>query len=116
MSAAPRDAGERRREPRVEHWQPCTYETSETPGESPVSDQVGDAVTLDQSTEGMLLLMEKSPAPTKMLEIHTSHSLGRKTLLVFDIRWVRPVEVPAVGHYYLVGCRRTFGPYHYLQF
>jgi hypothetical protein len=116
VSAAPEDEGERRREPRVEQWQSCTYETSEAPGDNPTATQLGEAVTLDQSQEGMLLLMDKAPTPTKLLEIHTPHSLGRKTLLVFDVRWVKPVEVPSVGQCYLVGCRRTFGPYHYVQF
>lgn len=116
VNAAPKDQGERRRESRIEHWQVCTYETSEVPGGDTVTTQAGEAVTLDQSPEGMLLLMEKAPAPTKMLEIHTPHSLGRKTLLVFDVRWVKPVQVPSLGECYLVGCRRTFGPYPYVQF
>ncbi|HEY6086047.1 MAG TPA: hypothetical protein VIU63_11680, partial [Nitrospira sp.] len=116
VSAAPKDEGERRREPRVELWQACTYEASETLPEQPPVTQAGEAVTLDQSREGMLLLMEHAPTPTKMLEVHTAQSLGRKTLLVFDVRWVKSVEIPSVGRYYLVGCRRTFGPYHYMQF
>ena len=116
VSAAPKDEGERRREPRVELWQACTFEASASHEEKPPLTQTGEAVALDQSQEGMLLLMEHAPTPTKLLEIHTSHSLGRKTLLVFDVRWVKPLEVPSVGHYYLVGCRRTFGPYHYVQF
>ena len=116
VSAAPKDEGERRREPRVEQWQPCTYEATESTGEKMPVTQIGDAVALDRSQEGMLLLMERAPAPTKLLEVHTSQNLGRKTLLVFDVRWVKPVQVPSVGQYYLVGCRRTFGPYHYVQF
>lgn len=116
VSAAPKDEGERRREPRAEQWQPCTYEATESSGDETPVTQVGEAVALDRSQEGVLLLMERAPVPTKLLEVHTSQNLGRKTLLVFDVRWVKPVEVPAVGQYYLVGCRRTFGPYHYVQF
>jgi hypothetical protein len=116
VTSAPRDEGERRREPRLEQWQTCTYEASEIPGEESVASHIGEAVALDHSQEGMLLLMEKPPTPTKMLEIHTPHTLGRKTLLVFDVRWVKPLQVPSLGECYLVGCRRTFGPYHYLQF
>jgi hypothetical protein len=116
VSAAPKDEGERRREERVELWQSCTYETSEIPGDDAVATHVGEAVTLDQSQEGMLLLLEKAPTPTKMLEVHTPHGMGRKTLLVFDVRWVKPVQVPSLGQCYLVGCRRTFGPYNYVQF
>jgi hypothetical protein len=116
VSAAPKDEGERRREPRVEQWQICTYEASESLAEKPPVTQIGEAVALDHSQEGMLLLMEHAPTPTKLLEVHTSQSLGRKTLLVFDVRWVKSVQVPLVGQYYIVGCRRTFGPYHYVQF
>jgi len=116
VSAAPRDQSERRREERAELWQPCTFETSEVPGEQTVVTESGDAVTLDESQNGMLLLMKAAPAPTKLLEIHTPHSLGRNTLRVFDIRWVKPIQIPSVGEYYLVGCRRTFGPYPYVQF
>lgn len=116
VSAAPKDEGERRREPRIEQWQACSYEASESPGELESTTQIGEAIGLDHSQEGMLLLMNHAPKPTKLLEVHTSQSLGRKTLLVFDVRWVKPVQVPSVGDYYLVGCRRTFGPYHYVQF
>jgi len=116
VSAAPKDEGERRREPRVEQWQPCSYEASESPGEFSSNTQVGETVALDQSQEGILLFMDRAPLPTKMLEVHTSQGLGRKTLLVFDVRWVKSVQVPSVGEYFLVGCRRTFGPYHYVQF
>jgi hypothetical protein len=116
VSAAPKDQAERRREERVELWQPCVFETSEARGERMVMTQSGKAVTLDQSREGMLLLMEEAPVPTKMLEIHSPLSLGRKTLQLFDVRWVKPVQVPSVGECYLVGCRRTFGPYPYMQF
>jgi hypothetical protein len=116
VSAAPKDEGERRREPRVEQWQACSYEASESSEEQLPVIQTGEAMALDQSQDGILLLMEQAPTPTKLLEVHTSQSLGRKTLLVFDVRWVKPVQVPSVGRYYLVGCRRTFGPYHYVQF
>ncbi|MDF0643075.1 MAG: hypothetical protein P0111_03520 [Nitrospira sp.] len=116
VSAAPKDEGERRREPRVEQWKPCSYEASESPDEFSPTTQVGETVALDHSQEGILLLMDRAPMPTKMLEVHTSQGLGRKTLLVFDVRWVKPVQVPSVGDYFLVGCRRTFGPYHYVQF
>ncbi|HEU4685475.1 MAG TPA: hypothetical protein VFS39_13300 [Nitrospira sp.] len=116
VSAAPKDEGERRREPRVEQWQACSYEASESSGDQAPVTQTGEAVALDRSQDGMLLLMDQAPAPTKLLEVHTSQSLGRKTLLVFDVRWVKPINVPSVGQYYLVGCRRTFGPYHYVQF
>ena len=116
VSAAPKDEGERRREPRVEQWQSCTYEATESSAEKMPVTQIGEAVALDRSQEGILLLMERAPVPTKLLEVHIAQNLGRKTLLVFDVRWVKPVQVPSVGHYYLVGCRRTFGPYHYVQF
>lgn len=117
VSAAPKDEGERRREPRVEQWQPCTYETSQAAdGEPVLTQQIGEAVSLDRSHEGMLLLMDNAPTPTKLLEVHAPHSLGRKTLLVFDIRWIKTVQIPSIGQYHLVGCRRTFGPYHYVQF
>jgi len=116
VSAAPKDQAERRREERTEIWQPCMFETSDVPDERAVVPECGEAVTLDRSPNGMLLLMKSAPAPTKLLEIHTPHGLGRHTLHVFDIRWVKPVGIPSVGEYYLVGCRRTFGPYQYMQF
>jgi hypothetical protein len=62
----------------------------------------GKAIALNRSTEGMLLFMGRAPHAKPLIEVH--------------VRWIRPVQVESFGDLYLVGCRRMFGPCHYLSF
>ncbi len=71
---------------------------------------------LNRSTEGMLLLMGRAPLAKQLIEVYTPRSRWSRTANVFEARWTRPVRVESHGNLYLVGCRRTFGPCHYLSF
>jgi hypothetical protein len=83
--------------------------------ESVVIEQ-GEAITLNLSTEGMLLFMRGTPHVMQMIEVRTPRSRWGRAMTVFDIRWVRAVHVESFCNLYLVGCRRMFGPCHYLSF
>jgi hypothetical protein len=76
----------------------------------------GTAITLNRSTEGVLLCMRQAPHVMQMIEVRSPCAGLYRTMIVFDVRWVRPVHVESSGHLYLVGCRRMFGPCHYLSF
>jgi hypothetical protein len=106
----------RRCEARMDYRRMCSYEVLEAiEGGSVVIGQ-GEAFALNRSTEGMLLLIALSPHAKQLIEVHTSRSGWGKTVNIFETRWVRSVPVESLGNLYLVGCRRIFGPCHYLSF
>ena len=106
----------RRSEARVEYRSMCTYELLEAGDAQSVVIEQGEAFALNRSTEGILLVMGKAPQTKQSIEVHTSRFGWGKTVNVFEVRWSKPVQVEALGHLCLVGCRRTFGPCHYLSF
>lgn len=106
----------RRGEARKEYRLMCTYEVLEAREDQSVVIEQGEAFALNRSTEGILLLMGKPPQDKQSIEVHTSRFGWGKTVNVFEVRWTKPVQVESLGHLYLVGCRRTFGPCHYLSF
>lgn len=63
----------------------------------------------------MLLLIAMAPYTKQLIEVHTSRFAWGKTVNVFETRWAKPLQVESVGNLYLVGCRRIFGPCHYLS-
>jgi hypothetical protein len=106
----------RRCEARIEYRSMCSYEVLEAIDDESVVIEQGEAVALNRSTEGMLLLMGQAPHAKQLIEVHTPRSGWGRTVNVFEARWTRPVEVESLGNLYLVGCRRIFGPCHYLSF
>jgi hypothetical protein len=106
----------RRCEARMDYRRMCSYEVLEAiEGESVVIGQ-GEAFALNRSTEGMLLFIALAPQAKQLIEVRTSRSRWGKTINVFEIRWARPVPVESLGNLHLAGCRRIFGPCHYLLF
>lgn len=106
----------RRREARTEYCCLCSYEVLESIEEDAVVIKQGEAVTLNRSAEGMLLLMGEAPRVKQLIEVNTPRSRWGRTVNVFEARWTKPVQVESLGNLYLVGCRRIFGPCHYLSF
>jgi hypothetical protein len=106
----------RRREARMEYRCLCSYEVLEAIEDESVVIEQGEAFALNRSTEGMLLLMGRAPHAKQLIEVHTPRSRWGRTVNVFEARWTRPVQVESLGHLHLVGCRRIFGPCHYLSF
>jgi len=76
----------------------------------------GEAFVLNQSAEGLLLVMGRDLHVTQLIEVHASHSRWGRTANVYEVRWIKPILVESFGNLYLVGCRWIFGPYHYLSF
>lgn len=106
----------RRCEARTDYRHLCSYEVLEAIEEESVVIEQGETVALNRSAEGILLFMRQAPHSKQLIEVHTSRSGWGKTIHVFDVRWIRPVLVESFGSLYLVGCRRIFGPCHYLSF
>ena len=106
----------RRSEARMEYRGICSYEVLEAIDEESVVIEQGEAFPINRSTEGMLLLMGQARQANQLIEVHTRRSGWGRTANVFEVRWTRPVQVESFGNLYLVGCRRTVGPCHYLSF
>jgi hypothetical protein len=105
----------RRCEARMEYRRMCSYEVlAAIEGESVVIGH-GEAFAFNQSTEGMLLLIALAPHVKQLIEVRTSRSGWGRTVNIFETRWAKPLQVVS-GNLYLVGCRRIYGPCHYLSF
>jgi hypothetical protein len=107
---------ERRCESRMDSRLLCSYEMIEAIEEESVVIEQGKAIALNRSTEGMLLCMRPAPHVMQMIEVRIPCYRWCRTATVFDVRWIRSVHMESFGHLYLVGCRRVFGPCHYLSF
>lgn len=94
----------------------CSYEVLEAIDDKSVVIGQGEAFALNQSKEGILLLIALAPHAKQLIEVHTPRSGWGRTAHVFETRWTKPVQVESFGNLYLVGCRRIFGPCHYLSF
>jgi hypothetical protein len=106
----------RRCEARMNYQCLCSYEVLEAIEEESVVIEKGKAIALNRSTKGILLFMRQAPHARQLIEVHTPRYRWGRTVTVFDVRWIRPVQVESFGNRYLVGCRRMFGPCHYLSF
>jgi len=106
----------RRCETRRDYRNLCPFEVIEAiEGESVVIGQ-GEAFALNQSTGGMLLLIDLAPQTKQLIEVHTRRSGWGWTLNILEARWTKPVQVESLGNMYLVGCRRVFNSCNYLSF
>jgi hypothetical protein len=94
----------------------CSYKMLDAIEEESVVIEKGVAFALNQSKEGMLLLMGEAPQAKQLIEVYSPRSRWSRTANVFEARWTRPIQVESLGNLYLVGCRRIFGPCHYLSF
>ena len=116
LTSPPAVSPQRRCEERTDYQHMCSYEIRETiGGESGVIGE-GGAFVVNRSKEGILLLMALAPQAKQFIEVRISRSGWRKTLSIFEPRWTKPRQVESHGELYLVGCRRKFGPRHYLSF
>jgi hypothetical protein len=101
---------ERRGEARRDYQQMCSYEMLEGIGEKSVIIRQGEVFSLNQSKEGMLILMGQAPKKKQLIEVHSSLPGSDQTVNVFETKWARPIPVESLGKLYLVGCQRIFGP------
>lgn len=113
---APATTIARRCEARMDYRCPCSYEVVEVIEEKSVVIGQGEAFAVNRSTEGILLLIAMAPNAKQLIEVHTSRYGWGRSVSIFEARWAKPVQVESFGNLYLVGCRRVFGPCHYLSF
>lgn len=94
----------------------CPYEVIEAIDGTSVVIGHGEALVLNQSTGGLLLLIDLVPKSKQLIEVHTRRSGWGWTLNILEARWAKRVQVESLGNMYLVGCRQIFGSCHYLSF
>ena len=71
--------------------------------------QIGKALSLNISSGGMLLLMERAPELDRVFRIHVPTPVVQaKTPTLAEVRWVRNVPFPVRSSLHLVGLKFLF--------
>ena len=97
----------RRREARITDRHGYTYELCECRDGGTVTVQQGQALSLNRSAHGILLLMSAAPRVTQLVELYNAQLGWRRSTMVYEVRWSRPLRVESQGDLFLVGCRLT---------
>jgi hypothetical protein len=85
------------------------YETCESSGGGAATIQQGQAFTLNRSAHGILLLMGDVPQVDQLIGINNAQLGWRRSTMVYQVRWTRPLRVESQGDLFLVGCRQVTG-------
>ena len=99
----------RRGEARIGDQHGCAYELCESGGAGAATIQQGQAFTLNRSAHGILLLMGNAPRVNQLIGIHNAELGWRRSTMVYQVRWTRPLRVESQGDLFLVGCRQVTG-------
>ncbi len=104
----------RRRAERVELLEPCPYEMSEDLGGGTIVMHQGEALSVNISSGGMLLLMDQAPQVDQVLKVHVpTPNKSTNSLALVEVRWTRPILAETPTSRYLVGVKSIFGPHFY---
>jgi hypothetical protein len=94
---------ERRQEGRRSARATCNFAITEPFGEDAVITHRGQALVLNLSPHGMLLLMDQSPPIHQILEINFPASQSKPKASRFDVCWTRLISDDLPGSACLVG-------------
>lgn len=102
---------ERRRNERLPLIQSCPYELSSFPGGDEVELSHGQAVSINISSGGMLLLMPQVPSEKQVFQVQAPSVTKQevRTKLV-EVCWTRQIRIGLEGSLNLVGTRFMFEP------
>ena len=103
------DAHNRRQEARVEDCHCCAYEICETDEDGAVAICEGQLVTVNRSAHGILLMMREAPRVNQLIEVHSTKLGWLRSMMVYQVRWTRPIQIELQDDMFLVGCRLTVG-------
>src|SRR6266513_2378045 len=99
-----------RRAERADFTEYCPYEISEPLGDDTIVIHQGEALSVNISRGGMLLLMDQSPPVQQVFEIHVpASSIGKTTGLV-EVCWTRQLPMEDSESRHLVGVKFLFDP------
>ena len=91
----------------------CPYEISESLGGDAIAIHQGEALSVNVSKGGMLLLMDQHPPVQQVFEIQLPASTKGKTPGRVEVCWTRQISLEDLGSRYLVGVRFLSGPHAY---
>lgn len=110
-SDASRDGSEtsplshRRQWPRGALVTPCSYFLTDTSDPGSVRYLQGNALSINVSSGGMLLLVGHPARERQILEIRVPTAAGTTTPTLAEVRWAKPVPVEEGEGLYLAGVR-----------
>ena len=99
----------RRREARIEDCHHCDYQLCDFREDGTVAIGEGQLVTVNRSAHGILLMMREAPRVRQLIEVHNRKLGWLRSMMVYQVRWTRPLQVESGEPLFLVGCRLTVG-------
>ena len=104
----------RERAERIAIMEACPYEMSEAIGKESIVMHQGEAISVNVSTGGMLLLMDQSPRVDQVLQVRIPRAAKAAShVTLAEVRWTRQLPIESGGTMHLVGVRFLFAPYSY---
>lgn len=94
-----------RRSERAAFIEYCPYEISESLGDDAMAIHQGEALSVNISRGGMLLLMDQHPPVRQVLEIQLPTSTRRETPRLVEVCWTRQIPIEDLDRRYLVGVK-----------
>lgn len=93
----------------------CPYELSESLGDAAIAIHQGEALSVNISRGGMLLLMDQSPPVQRVFELQVPASTRGTTAGLVEVCWTRQIPIEDFDRRYLVGVKFLFDPNAYSQ-
>ena len=112
VSLVPQDC---RRAERADFIEYCPYEISEPLGYDAIAIHEGEALSVNISSGGMLLLMDQGPPVQQVFEIQAPGSIRDKTPGLVEVCWTRQIPIEDSESRYLVGVKFLFDLAAYSQ-
>lgn len=72
----------------------------------------GEAYSLNVSTDGILLLLDRKPQDRQLVAMRNP-ALQQREVTLFEVRWMTHLPVGTIHTRYMVGCHLTFGRFPY---
>src|SRR5438093_1883983 len=104
-----------RRAERAAFMEYCPYELCESLGDAALAIDRGEALSVNISKGGMLLLMDQNPRVQRVLELQVPASTRGKTARLVEVCWTRQISLEDCDSRYLVGVKFLFDPHAYSQ-
>jgi len=104
-----------RRAERAAFMEYCPYEISESLGGDAIAIHQGEALSVNVSKGGMLLLMDQHPPVQQVFEIQLPASIKGKTPGRVEVCWTRQISLEDCDSRFLVGVKFLFDRDAYSQ-
>ncbi len=106
-------AQKQRRERRVTVQAACLYEACKFVNDGHLIHLQGEAIMLNRSAHGVSLFTGIALRVGQTTELITPKPWRRRSVNLFEVRWIQLQAVRRQYRLYRVGCSLLFGPLHY---